>query len=766
MTLYSLVPKSLQKIITPTFFRYGIMAVIVVGIELFSFWVLNTPLKINYLVATILSLLLGILLNWIGSRYYVFGQSRHTAKKEFLLVLTSSLAGAALQSAVVYTTVEILHGQPIVGKLFAILITFFWNYIIRKRYIYNKNPIANKDIEINYRKIAVNTAIYLALVAAVFAFFVWRHPNNIIASNFYGEDGSVYLQNIVTRGWLRSSIRPFNGYSIVGLYALCGLGWFINLFLGGTIFTMSAAFAVAAILFMAAVICLPFLLFRKRFGTFKIFLVIVFSALMPLPVTPHVVIGTIGNQKWVFLYFAFLLMVYRATNYKKLSIFKYVIVDIFILVCAYTNSAVYLLMPIPVLPYLFDYIKDRKRLKIIPYIKSLLKFTSIQSFLLLIILLIPQLLYVVVRGIPELPGYLDTPFEHPKAIEVFINRTYIFGVTHYINSHMGDVAAFLLFGFLIYYGWRKLRGDARLVFFAGIYSAGMTSLLFAINRPGITHFFYHYSSGGSGPDQFYYTQTLIMYLPIVLLGAAMLKELRNKILRTAFKSSLILFVIFSGFLSISRYGGFWKNASEFENDAGTFTDQALVACKTSLEDPVRVIVYPYKAGDFAIKLPRKEVCDKKLTTYQPSFENLGLQVNNNDHLPLLEQEEFTQTFTADSNGLDGVKIFLSTFGINFRKGDYSFTLYDSTCKIKIRQTVIPKELKDGNYYNIRFVPINKSRTKMYCFSISPPAGKPFNKIAIQKSAPDIYPIGTYTEHGVAKDVDVVFEPLYTANVPR
>lgn len=126
----------MDKLLGSTFFRYGLMAVVVVSIEVGAFWVLNSPLGVHYLVATNLSLFIGILLNWVGSRYFVFGASKHTPHKEFTLVFVTSLAGVVLQSSTVYFVVEIVKSQPLAGKVLAIVVTFFWNYLIRKHYIY------------------------------------------------------------------------------------------------------------------------------------------------------------------------------------------------------------------------------------------------------------------------------------------------------------------------------------------------------------------------------------------------------------------------------------------------------------------------------------------------------------------------------------------------------------------------------------------------------------------------------------------------------
>lgn len=128
----------LRKFYNHSFIRYGIMAVTVVLIELATFWIFNEVFGWHYLVATWLSLFIGIVLNWIGSHYFVFGSSTYSKKREFTLVLLTSLFGVALQSIVVALTVELAEGPAIIGKIVAIVVTFFWNYFVRKKYIYGK----------------------------------------------------------------------------------------------------------------------------------------------------------------------------------------------------------------------------------------------------------------------------------------------------------------------------------------------------------------------------------------------------------------------------------------------------------------------------------------------------------------------------------------------------------------------------------------------------------------------------------------------------
>ena len=115
--------------------RYFIMAVGLVSFEYLSFlgmiW-----LGVNYLVAVVLSMGAVIVLNWYIGRIFVFKNRRHSARKEFLLVLSISLVGVVFQLTVTYTSVALLGQLPAIGKLAAIIVTFFWNYWARRKFVF------------------------------------------------------------------------------------------------------------------------------------------------------------------------------------------------------------------------------------------------------------------------------------------------------------------------------------------------------------------------------------------------------------------------------------------------------------------------------------------------------------------------------------------------------------------------------------------------------------------------------------------------------
>jgi putative flippase GtrA len=114
--------------------RYFIMAAVVVGIE-YGSYLLMLWAGVQYLLAVPLSMAVGIILNWQFSRIFVFKTRRHAPHKEFGLVLAASLVGVGIQLLVTWLVVQAVD-SPAAGKLAAIVITFFWNYFIRKKYIY------------------------------------------------------------------------------------------------------------------------------------------------------------------------------------------------------------------------------------------------------------------------------------------------------------------------------------------------------------------------------------------------------------------------------------------------------------------------------------------------------------------------------------------------------------------------------------------------------------------------------------------------------
>ena len=123
--------------------KYFVMAVGIVGIELVTFQVIYLVTG-NYYLATVVSFLTGVILNWIIGRLFVFGKSKHTPLREFTMVFIASVVGLGIQIAVVFVSVQLLLLYPLIGKIISIIFSFFWNYWFRAAVVYkNSNNQAN-----------------------------------------------------------------------------------------------------------------------------------------------------------------------------------------------------------------------------------------------------------------------------------------------------------------------------------------------------------------------------------------------------------------------------------------------------------------------------------------------------------------------------------------------------------------------------------------------------------------------------------------------
>lgn len=118
--------------------KYLLMAVTVVVIELITFQVVYLLTR-NYYLSTVISFIVGVILNWVAGRLFVFGISHHHPAREFSMVLIGSLVGLGIQVFVVFLSVQLMDLYPLIGKILSIAFSFFWNYWFRATIIYKKH---------------------------------------------------------------------------------------------------------------------------------------------------------------------------------------------------------------------------------------------------------------------------------------------------------------------------------------------------------------------------------------------------------------------------------------------------------------------------------------------------------------------------------------------------------------------------------------------------------------------------------------------------
>jgi putative flippase GtrA len=93
---------------------------------------------VNYVIASSVSFLCGVTLNYFICTYWVFDV--HVIKKkryEFLLYLFISLIGMVVNTFAIWALTEYLGIYFMLSKLLATGFTYFWNFFARKYLLHN-----------------------------------------------------------------------------------------------------------------------------------------------------------------------------------------------------------------------------------------------------------------------------------------------------------------------------------------------------------------------------------------------------------------------------------------------------------------------------------------------------------------------------------------------------------------------------------------------------------------------------------------------------
>ena len=117
-----------------SYFVVGLLATLV---EWGSFWVLDYALGIQYLIATIIAMIISTFSNWLFGRLLTF---RKAEKGNTLLeigkIYITSFAGIGLNVLLMWIMVDKCTMNEMLSKVIATGFVFFYNYFIRTLYIY------------------------------------------------------------------------------------------------------------------------------------------------------------------------------------------------------------------------------------------------------------------------------------------------------------------------------------------------------------------------------------------------------------------------------------------------------------------------------------------------------------------------------------------------------------------------------------------------------------------------------------------------------
>ena len=593
------------------------------------------------------------------------------------------------------------------------------------------------------RAVKILGGIALWLLASYL--FFRRFPNNYRQPNFYAEDGSIFAENIFSRGLLGALTTTFNGYYLWGIYLLEKAGMIINAVFGNSeLVNLPRSLAVTSYLFLGFCASLPMLILRKYIRPLALALMTTALIWVPMLGSDYAVIGTIGNLKFAFVFIAFVLLVYRHFAPEQSS--GILLADIGILICAYTNVTVYFMMPFAVLRY-WPKLKARERIRLLKDDRSF------RSLIILGIALLPQLYIIKRDGVPALPGYLDSPYRSSSSIEIFLGRSFLYGVLFPVYTSLTNLWSIILIGAAFVASLRYAKRYRQLILF-GFFTVFITTFTFVIKRTGISEFYSGYKNGGF--DQFFYAQNWIFIFVLSIVFVELVGKLRD------LPGRLILYGTAFGliFFALAPNAGSYGKNNFMEKGVGTIYAEAKADCASNQQN-ISLTVYPSKELQYAA-VTRQEVCTPSAINYVPKdvYESLGLAPDGNNYVEGLGvSRSFSQTYKATDNNLNGFNVYFSTFESK-PKAPYLLTLYTEDCKTKILTAKLPnKQIRDNSYALIRFDQQPNSKGRTYCFSIAS-VNKASDPLAVQLSAPNVYTDGEAVVDGKRLDLDIVFEAHY------
>lgn len=119
------------------FFIYLIVGGLATIVEWVAFYGLNYKVGINYMVATALAFVVSTFANWAFGRLLLF-HGKYNIFKELARIYAASIIGLLINLCIMWVGVNKIMLPAMIAKVIATGVAFFWNFIIRKFFIYKK----------------------------------------------------------------------------------------------------------------------------------------------------------------------------------------------------------------------------------------------------------------------------------------------------------------------------------------------------------------------------------------------------------------------------------------------------------------------------------------------------------------------------------------------------------------------------------------------------------------------------------------------------
>ncbi len=121
------------------FFRYTFVGGLAFIVDYVLLYILTEHFHFHYLESATISFMVGLVVNYFISKWWVFSQSKFKSKGiEFLLFFLVGVVGLLLNNLFLWLITTYLSVYYMYSKLVAAVIVYLWNFLARKYMVFTK----------------------------------------------------------------------------------------------------------------------------------------------------------------------------------------------------------------------------------------------------------------------------------------------------------------------------------------------------------------------------------------------------------------------------------------------------------------------------------------------------------------------------------------------------------------------------------------------------------------------------------------------------
>jgi putative flippase GtrA len=128
----------MNKDLVNQFIKYFGAALVGYAVDFSTLIICKEILHLHYLISATAGFILGLLVVYIVSNRYVFGESKLKSKsQEFLLFALVGLVGLGILNLIMWGLTSGMHINYLVSKILATIVVYGWNFFARRGLYHN-----------------------------------------------------------------------------------------------------------------------------------------------------------------------------------------------------------------------------------------------------------------------------------------------------------------------------------------------------------------------------------------------------------------------------------------------------------------------------------------------------------------------------------------------------------------------------------------------------------------------------------------------------